>query len=328
MLAASAATFHPASAEAQARSLPIVGFLHTGSSSASAFLYASFRGGLAGAGFVEGRNVVIEQRWANGDYTKLPALAGGLVRRQVAVIAAGGPPAARAAKAATSNIPIVFSSGEDPVKAGFVASLARPGGNMTGISFLVDDLAAKRLDLARELVPSVDLFALLINRTTVGVTQSQQTQDAARLMSKRLLVLEAGTPAEIEAAYESAARQKAGALLIGGDPFLFIQRAQIIALAAKFAMPTIAAAREFPDAGGLMSYGANIADVYRQVGVYAARILKGEKPADLPVQQPIKFELVINAKTAKALGLAIPPTILIRGDEVIESIGGTKVLRP
>ena len=324
MLAASAATFHPASAEAQARSLPIVGFLHSGSSSGSAFLYASFRGGLADAGFVEGRNVVIEQRWANGDYAKLPALAGDLVRRQVAVIAAGGPPAARAAKAATSHIPIVFASGEDPVKAGFVASLARPGGNMTGISFIVGDLAGKRLDLARELVPNVDLFALLINRTTVGVTQSQQTQDAARLMGKRLLVLEAGTPAEIEAAYESAARQKAGALLIGGDPFLFIQRAQIIALAAKFAMPTIAVAREFPDAGGLMSYGANIADVYRQVGVYAARILKGEKPADLPVQQPIKFELVINAKTAKALGLAIPPAILIRADEVIESVGGRR----
>jgi putative ABC transport system substrate-binding protein len=245
-------------------------------------------------------------------------LAGELVRQQVAVIAAGGPPALRAAKDATSTIPIVFSSGEDPVKAGFVASLARPGGNITGISFISGDLAAKRLDLARELVPNADLIALVINRTTEGVSQSQITQEAARQLGKRLLVLEAGTSSEIDKAIETAAMQKAGALLIGADPFLASRRAQIVALAAKFAMPTIAYGRAFPDAGGLMSYGANLDDVYRQVGMYVGRILKGEKPADLPVQQPTKFEMVINTRTAKVLGLAIPPSLLAGADEVIE----------
>ena len=316
MLAASAGVAWPAAAEAQA--LPIVGFLNSSSPGALAANYRAFRKGLGEAGFVEDRDVVIEQRWAGGDPAKLPALASELVRLRVAVIFAGGPPAVRAAKAATATIPIVFSSGEDPVKAGFVASLARPGGNMTGITFLTGDLAGKRLDLARELVPNAELFALIVNRNPEGAIQSQQTQDAARLMGKRLLVLEAEMPSEIDAAFESAARQKAGVVLMGGDPFLSMRGRQIVALAAKFSIPTVGFQRSFPDSGGLMSYGADIVDGYRQAGVYTARILKGEKPADLPVQQPTKFDLVINLKSAKALGFTVPRTLLARADEVIE----------
>lgn len=316
ILAASATVAR--SAEAQTSALPIVGFLNSSSLEAQSRTFEEFRKGLEHLGFVDGRNVVIEQRWSDGDYAKLPAAAGELVRQQVAVIAAGGPPALRAAKAATSTIPIVFSSGEDPVKAGFVASLARPGGNITGISFITGDLAAKRFDLARELVPNADLIALMINRTTEGASQTQNTQEAARLVGQRLLVLEAGTSLEIDNAIETAAKQRAGALLIGADPFFSSQRPQIVALATKFAMPTITYNRVFPDVGGLMSYGANLEYVYRQVGMYVGRILKGEKPADLPVQQPTQFEMVINAKTSKALGLAIPPSILARADDVIE----------
>ena len=319
ILSVSVVVVRPGSSMAQSAPPPVVGFLNSGSPVARARSYAAFRAGLAEAGFVEGRNVSIEQRWADGDYAKLPEMASELVRRQVAVILAGGPPAPEAAKAATTTIPIVFTNGSDPVASGLVASLARPGGNITGFTLLSWDLLGKNLDLLRQLAPNAELFAVLINRANRGANEvSRRTQDAARRMGKRLLVLEASTPAEIDAAYASAARQGAGGMVNGGDPFLESRYRQITALAAKFAMPTITIDRRFPDEGGLMSHGANIPDTYRQAGDYVGRILKGAKPADLPVQQPTRFEFVINLKTAKALGLSIPPLVLAQADEVIE----------
>ena len=312
-----AAAAWPQHASAQSP-LPVAGFLNGAASASLNHLFESFRRGLAQNGLVEGRNVVVEAHWANGDSAQLPAMAAELVRRQVAVIVAGGPDAVRAAKAATSTIPIAFSSGEDPVRAGFVASLARPGGNVTGIAFLADDLAAKRFELARELVPNADLFAVLANRTSEGAIQTKNTQAAAQLKGKRLLALEAAMPDEINTAFEIAAERKVGALLLAADPFFLAQYARIVALAAKLAMPVVTWDRYFTTGGCLGSYGADTVDVYRLVGVQTARILKGEKPADLPVQQPVKFEMAINLKTARAFGLDIPPLVLASADEVIE----------
>lgn len=297
---------------------PVVAFLNGGAPATQGHYLEAFRRGLAEAGFLEGRTVVVEPHWANGENEALPAMAVALVRRQVTVIVAGGPTATRAAKAATSTIPIVFSSGEDPVRAGFVDSLARPGGNVTGITFIAGDLAAKRVELARELVPHADLLAILATRTSEGAIQVQNSREAVERAGKRLLVLEAASPAEIDAAFESAKRHEAGIMLLAADPFFGSQRPRIVALATLHAVPLIAWDRIYTANGGLASYGASNLDVYRLVGVHTARILKGEKPADLPVQQPTKFEMLINLNTAKALGLNIPPLVLARADEVVE----------
>jgi putative ABC transport system substrate-binding protein len=267
---------------------------------------------------VEGQNVAIEYRWAEFQYDRLPALAADLVARRVTVISVFGPPAALAAKAATVTIPIVFSVGVDPVDTGLVASLNRPGGNLTGVTLLTASLGAKRVGLLRELIPKADLMAVLVNTTSEGMTQAKDVQDAAREAGLRAIVLNAATDADIDAAFATLSRQRIGGLMVGGDQFLDTRRDRIVALAARHSMPTIYHRRVFVAGGGLMSYGTSIADVYRHVGVYTGRILKGEKPADLPVLQPTKFELAINLKTAKALGITIPPGVLAIADEVIE----------
>jgi len=271
-------------------------------------------------GYVEGRNVAIEYHWASDEYDRLPALAADLVRRQVAVIAAtGGPAAAVAAKAATTTIPIVFTSGADPIKLGLVASLSRPGGNITGMSLFYAELGAKRLELLRELAPNADVIALLVNPTTVeGQTNLRDVTAAARAIKQQLIVLNASTGGEIDQAFVTLVKQRAGALLVASDPFLSVRRVQILTLAARERIPTIYQGSEDVRAGGLISYATNINEMYRQAGAYVGRILKGAKPADLPVLQPTKFELVINLNTARALGITIPSNMLALADEVIE----------
>jgi putative ABC transport system substrate-binding protein len=301
--------------------MPVVGFLNSASPGAWKPYVEAFHQGLNEAGYVEGRTVAIEYRWAEGQYERLPSLAADLVRRKMAVIVAtGGTPPALAAKAATKTIPIVFTIGADPVKLGLVASLNRPGGNVTGVNLFVSQMEGKRLGLLRELVPSAALIAVLLNpnNPNAATTQLENVQEAARAVGQQIHILHAGSEAELEAAFATAQRVGSGALLVTSDPFFNSRRTYIIALAARHAIPAIYEQREHVLAGGLMSYGTNLSDGYRQVGIYTGRILKGEKPADLPVTQSTKFEFVINLTTAKALGIVVPPMLSARADEVIE----------
>jgi putative ABC transport system substrate-binding protein len=304
---------------AQQKATPVIGVLGGSTPKLAALNTAAFRQGLSETGYVEGQNVVIEYRWAEGRYDRLPTLAADLVGRKVDVIAAiGGAPAARAAKNATSTIPIVFVSG-DAVGDGLVASLARPGGNLTGVSFLADELTPKRFELLSELVPQARVVGLLVDpniRANERVTPA--VQETARAKGVQLDILKASTESEIDAAFAALVQRQAGALVVSAGPFFFYRREQLAALAARHAVPAIYELREYATAGGLITYGTSLTAVFRQVGIYTGKILKGAKPADLPVLQPTTLELVVNLKTAKALGLTIPPSILSRADEVIE----------
>ena len=309
----------PLTAGAQQPALPVVGFVNAASPGGSYPPLPAFLKGLGETGFVEGRNVVIEYRWAEGHYERLPALIADLVHRQVTVIAAGSTPAAVAAKSATSTIPIVFQVGIDPVPLGLVASLSQPGSNVTGVTNFTVELGSKLLGLLHELIPGTTAIAALMNPNFAGAEKELgDVEAAARILGLQLIVLRAGTEREIETAFATIAQQGVHALLVGIDPFLTAQRNQIVTLAARHAIPAVYPLRDFAVAGGLMSYGTDFADAYRQGGIYTGRILRGEKPADLPVQRSTKFEFVINFKTAKALGLAVPNSMQLLADEVIE----------
>ena len=308
------------STRAQQPALPVVGYLNSRGPDDAAHLAAAFRRGLRDSGYIDGQNVRIEYRWAHGRFDQLPAMAQELARVPVAVlVAGGGEPAVMAAKAATSTIPIVFSMGSDPIKLGLAASYNRPGGNVTGIDILTATLEPKRLRLLHDLVPAVGTIGFLVDRNFPPATrQVGDVQEAARTIGIRTEVLRAGSAREIDMAFETIAEQRIRALAVGGSPFLDTRRHQIVALAARHAVPTVYHFREFAEAGGLMSYGIDIVDVYRQVGLYAGQILNGVKPADMPIMLPTKFVLVINLKTAKALGLTVPAGMLSIADEVIE----------
>jgi ABC-type uncharacterized transport system substrate-binding protein len=309
----------PLAARAQQPAMPVVGFLSSGSPNALVDLVDAFHLGLNEAGYVEHRNVGIEYRWAEGQYDRLPALAADLVRRQVTVIVtSGGTPSALAAKSATTTIPIVFSTASDPVAAGYVASLNRPGGNLTGITTLNVEVGPKRLELLRELVPTAATIALLINPTNPAAeTQLRDLQTPIRTLGLQLHVLRASSERTIDDAFAALVQLRAGGLLIGPDPFFNTRSEQLAVSALRNAVPAVYQYREFVLAGGLMSYGGNLTDQYRQIAAYVGRILKGEKPADMPVQQGTKIELFLNLKTAKALGLTVPISLLARADELI-----------
>ncbi len=316
-----AAAAWPIAARAQQAAMPVIGFLHPASPDRFADRLRGFRQGLKDAGYVEGENVAIEYRWADNQFDRLPALAAELVRRQVSVIAAlGGPVPALAAKAATAIIPVVFLVAEDPVRLGLVASLARPSGNLTGINFFNAELGAKRLELLRTLVPGAARVAILVNPANAQTTETtlRDLEPAGRAMGLQLQVLSASSSRDIDKAFEALARDRPDAVFVSLDTSFADRRVQLVHLASRHVIPATYALRDFVEAGGLMSYGTNFVDAFRQAGAYTGRILKGAKPADLPVVQSTKFELVINLPTARALGLDVPPSLLARADEVIE----------
>jgi putative tryptophan/tyrosine transport system substrate-binding protein len=310
----------PLAALAQQPKVPVIGFLSARSAGAFAPLLPAFYQGLKEAGYTEGQDVAIDYRFAEGQYDRLPALAADLVRRQVAVIAAiSGTPAALAAKAATTVIPIVFANGGDPLTSDLVASLNRPGGNITGVTFLTTTIVAKRLEMLRALVPTAIVIAFLVNpNNPIAEAETKSAEGGGRTLGLQMHVLNASTENEIDTAFAILVQQRTDALLVAADPLFIDRKEQLVALAARHAVPAIYFDREFPALGGLMAYGTDYAASYRQAGIYTGRILKGEKPADLPVMQPTKFELVINLKTAKALALTVPLTLQVAADEVIE----------
>jgi putative ABC transport system substrate-binding protein len=317
---ASAMAAWPLVARAQQKAMPVIGVLSTSAPGpSSAPFMAALRQGLSEAGYIDGQNLAIEYRWAEDHYDRLPALAADLVGRKVDLIVAGSPPGAFAAKSATSTIPIVFRGGGDPVGDGLVASLARPGGNLTGVLVLAAEVTAKRLELLSELVPQAGVIALLVNPNSSSAERViHDVQQAARAKGVQLSILKASTDTEIDAAFASLIEGPAGALLVGADPFLSGRREQLVALASRHAVPSIYAWREFAASGGLISYGASLTSAFRLLGTYAGKVLKGAKPADLPVQQPTTFELVINLRTARALGLTVPQSMLMKADELID----------
>ena len=309
----------PFVARSQHSALPVIGLIHSGSASQNTHTIAAFHDGLGETGYAVGRNVTIEYRWADGQFDRLPALAADLVRRGAAALAVFAPPTAVAAKSATATIPIVFFIGGDPVKLGLVASFSRPGGNITGIGGLTIDLVPKRLELLRELVPKADSIAFLVNSSNpTSETQIQNMREATRALGLRLHIYRATSEHELNAAFAKISQTQTGPLVVGADSFFISLRDKIVSLAAHYLIPTTYETRESVVAGGLMSYAPNFRDAYRQVGIYIGRILKGERPADLPILQPTKFELVINLKTAKTLGLDVPLSLQQRADEIIE----------
>jgi putative tryptophan/tyrosine transport system substrate-binding protein len=318
-LLAGAATAWPLAARAQQPAMPVIGYLGAGASGPLRQQIATFHAGLKEAGYVEGQNVGVEYRFAEGQYDRLPAMAADLVRRQVAVLFASSNDGVSAAKQATSAIPIVFATGGDPVALGFVASLSRPGGNVTGVYFFTQGLQEKRLGLLHEMVPTATTIAVLINPNySPAQNQLRDAQVAAARLGLQLVVLRANTERDFAGAFADLVRQRVGALLVSASPFFNSRREQLVVLAARHAVPAIYEWREFAEAGGLMSYGTVLNEAYRQAGIYCGRVLKGEKPADLPVVQSTRFEFVINLSTAKALGIEVPPTLSARADEVIE----------
>jgi ABC-type uncharacterized transport system substrate-binding protein len=313
-----AAAAWPLVARAQQPALPVIGFLRSTAAAGSAHLVTAFRDGLTEAGFVEGRNVAIEYRWADDHNDRLPALAADLVRRQVAVIVANGV-SAQAAKAATATIPVIAVTGSDPIRTGLVASLNRPGGNITGVIFTITDLAAKQLGLLHELVPKSAIIGVLLDPSSPeSEARLSGTEEAGRVIGLQVLIARAASEREFNAAFAAMVQGGASALVVTGGPLFLNHRRQLVALAARYALPAIYVTRQYPEAGGLMSYGPSQTDAYRRAGIYAARILRGEKPSNLPVQLPTKFDLVINLGTAKAFDFDVPDRLLARADEVIE----------
>jgi len=309
----------PLAARAQQAGEPVIGFLNSGTATAFAPFAVAFRQGLSEAGYVAGRNVAIEYRWAEGHYERLTTLAGDLIGRQVTVIAATTTPAALAAKAATTTIPIVFTAGVDPIAAGLIGSLNRPSGNLTGVNVYLSALWGKRLGLLRELVPNAAVIGMLVNPNFPDAeSQARDVKEAAGIIGQQVHIVNASSDSDIDSAFANLVRLPVGALLVASDAFFVSHRDQIVALAARHALPTIYPVREFVFAGGLMIYAPDLGDGYRQAGIYVGRILKGAKPSDLPVVQPTKFDFVINLKTAKALGLTVPDSLLALADEVIE----------